>query len=211
MEYLFTFLEGIASFISPCLLPMLPIYISYFIGEEEKKSSKKIINALGFVIGFTLVFLILSIFASSLGMIISENIRYIKIIFGIIIIFLGLNYMEAINIKFLNKTKVIDADKKNLNFLKAILFGAIFSISWTPCIGTFLSSALLLVAKHQDMLKGILLMLVYSVGLGIPFVVSVALIEKLKQVFNVIKKNYNIIKKVSGVILIVIGIYTIFF
>ena len=211
MEYLFTFLEGIASFISPCLLPMLPIYISYFIGEEEKKSSKKIINALGFVIGFTIVFLILSIFASSLGMIISENIRYIKIIFGIIIIFLGLNYMEAINIKFLNKTKVIDADKKNLNFLKAILFGAIFSISWTPCIGTFLSSALLLVAKHQDMLKGILLMLVYSIGLGIPFVVSVALIEKLKQVFNVIKKNYNIIKKVSGAILIVIGIYTIFF
>ncbi len=211
MEYLFTFLEGIASFISPCLLPMLPIYISYFIGEEEKKSSKKIINALGFVLGFTLVFLILSIFASSLGMIISENIRYIKIIFGIIIIFLGLNYMEAINIKFLNKTKVIDADKKNLNFLKAILFGAIFSISWTPCIGTFLSSALLLVAKHQDMLKGILLMLVYSIGLGIPFVVSVALIEKLKQVFNVIKKNYNIIKKVSGAILIVIGIYTIFF
>lgn len=211
MEYLFTFLEGIASFISPCLLPMLPIYISYFIGEEEKKSSKKIINALGFVLGFTLVFLILSIFASSLGMIISENIRYIKIIFGIIIIFLGLNYMEAINIKFLNKTKVIDADKKNLNFLKAILFGAIFSISWTPCIGTFLSSALLLVAKHQDMLKGILLMLVYSIGLGIPFIVSVALIEKLKQVFNVIKKNYNIIKKVSGVILIVIGIYTIFF
>ena len=211
MEYLFTFLEGIASFISPCLLPMLPIYISYFIGEEEKKSSKKIINALGFVLGFTLVFLILSIFASSLGMIISENIRYIKIVFGIIIIFLGLNYMEAINIKFLNKTKVIDADKKNLNFLKAILFGAIFSISWTPCIGTFLSSALLLVAKHQDMLKGILLMLVYSIGLGIPFVVSVALIEKLKQVFNVIKKNYNIIKKVSGVILIVIGIYTIFF
>ena len=211
MEYLFTFLEGIASFISPCLLPMLPIYISYFIGEEEKKSSKKIINALGFVLGFTLVFLILSIFASSLGMIISENIRYIKIIFGIIIIFLGLKYMEAINIKFLNKTKVIDADKKNLNFLKAILFGAIFSISWTPCIGTFLSSALLLVAKHQDMLKGILLMLVYSIGLGIPFVVSVALIEKLKQVFNVIKKNYNIIKKVSGAILIVIGIYTIFF
>ena len=211
MEYLFTFLEGIASFISPCLFKMITIYILYFIEEEEKKSSKKIINALGFVLGFTLVFLILSIFASSLGMIISENIRYIKIIFGIIIIFLGLNYMEAINIKFLNKTKVIDADKKNLNFLKAILFGAIFSISWTPCIGTFLSSALLLVAKHQDMLKGILLMLVYSIGLGIPFVVSVALIEKLKQVFNVIKKNYNIIKKVSGVILIVIGIYTIFF
>lgn len=211
MEYLFTFLEGIASFISPCLLPMLPIYISYFIGEEDKSSSRKIINAVGFVIGFTLVFLILSIFASTLGIIISNNIQYIKIVFGIIIIFLGLNYMEVINIKFLNKSKVLDADKKNLNFLKAVLFGAIFSISWTPCIGTFLSSALLLVAKHQDMIKGILLMLVYSIGLGIPFVISVVLIEKLKQVFDVIKKNYNIIKKISGVILIVIGIYTIFF
>ncbi len=211
MEYLFTFLEGIASFISPCLLPMIPIYISYFIGEEEKNSTKKIINALGFVIGFTLVFLILSIFASSLGILISNNIKYIKIAFGIIIIFLGLNYMEIIKLKFLNKYKVFNADKKNLNFFKALIFGVVFSVSWTPCIGTFLSSALLLVAKHQDMLKGILLMLIYSIGLGIPFIISVVLIEKLKQAFDIIKKNYNIIKKVSGAILIIIGIYTIFF
>ena len=211
MEYLFTFLEGIASFISPCLLPMIPIYISYFIGEEEKNSTKKIINALGFVIGFTLVFLILSIFASSLGILISNNIKYIKIAFGIIIIFLGLNYMEIIKLKFLNKYKVFNADKKNLNFFKALIFGVVFSVSWTPCIGTFLSSALLLVAKHQDMLKGILLMLTYSIGLGIPFIISVVLIEKLKQAFDIIKKNYNIIKKVSGAILIIIGIYTIFF
>ena len=211
MEYLFTFLEGIASFISPCLLPMIPIYISYFIGEEEKNSTKKIINALGFVIGFTLVFLILSIFASSLGILISNNIKYIKIAFGIIIIFLGLNYMEIIKLKFLNKYKVFNADKKNLNFFKALIFGVVFSVSWTPCIGTFLSSALLLVAKHQDMLKGILLMLIYSIGLGIPFIISVVLIEKLKQAFDIIKINYNIIKKVSGAILIIIGIYTIFF
>ncbi len=211
MEYLFTFLEGIASFISPCLLPMIPIYISYFIGEDEKNTSKKVLNAIGFVIGFTLIFLLLSIFASTLGILISNNIKYIKIIFGIIIIFLGLNYMEIIKLKFLNKYKVFNADKKNLNFLKALIFGAVFSISWTPCIGTFLSSALLLVAKHQDMLKGILLMLVYSIGLGIPFIISVVLIEKLKQAFDIIKRNYNIIKKISGAILILIGIYTIFF
>lgn len=211
MEYLFTFLEGIASFISPCLLPMIPIYISYFIGEDEKNTSKKVLNAIGFVIGFTLIFLLLSIFASTLGILISNNIKYIKIIFGIIIIFLGLNYMEIIKLKFLNKYKVFNADKKNLNFLKALIFGAVFSISWTPCIGTFLSSALLLVAKHQDMLKGVLLMLVYSIGLGIPFIISVVLIEKLKQAFDIIKRNYNIIKKISGAILILIGIYTIFF
>ena len=210
MEYLFTFLEGIASFISPCLLPMLPIYLSYFIGEDDKKTSKALINAIGFVLGFTIVFLLLSIFASQLGMIISSNITYIKIVFGIIIILLGLNYMEIFQIKFLNRSKQIHADTKNLNFIKAMVFGILFSISWTPCIGTFLSSALLLIAKQQDMMKGILLMIVYSIGLGIPFIVSVVLIEKLKEMFNFIKKHYNIIKKISGIILIIMGIYMIF-
>lgn len=210
MEYLFTFLEGIASFISPCLLPMLPIYLSYFIGEDDKKISKALINAIGFVLGFTIVFLLLSIFASQLGMIISSNITYIKIVFGIIIILLGLNYMEIFQIKFLNRSKHIHADTKNLNFVKAMVFGILFSISWTPCIGTFLSSALLLIAKQQDMMKGILLMIVYSIGLGIPFIVSVVLIEKLKEMFNFIKKHYNIIKKISGIILIIMGIYMIF-
>ena len=210
MDYVFTFLEGIASFISPCLLPMLPIYISYFIGEDDKNTSKAVINASGFVLGFTIVFLILSIFASQLGIFISSNIKYIKVVFGIIIILFGLNYMEILKIKFLNKSKVINTNTKNLNFIKAMLFGILFSISWTPCIGTFLSSALLLVAKQQDMIKGILLMIVYSIGLGIPFIISVALIEKLKEMFNFIKKNYNAIKKISGIILIIMGVYTIF-
>lgn len=211
MEYIFTFLEGIASFISPCLLPMLPIYLSYFMGKEEKNLKKAIKNAIGFVIGFTIVFLILSIFASQLGSFISQSISYIKIIFGILIILLGLNYMDVLKIKFLNKTKTIKTQTKDLNFLKAILFGILFSFSWTPCIGTFLSSALLLIAKQQDLVKGILLMLVYAIGLGIPFIISVILIEKLKEVFNFIKKHYRIIKIISGIILIIMGIYMMFF
>lgn len=211
MEYVFTFLEGIASFISPCLLPMIPIYISYFIGEDDKKTSKKIINSIGFVFGFTLVFLILSIFASSLGRLISEYIKYVKIIFGLFIILLGLNYMEVLNLKLINKSKVISTDTKSMNFIKAVLFGILFSISWTPCIGTFLSSALLLIAKQQDFIKGIVLMLLYSIGLGIPFVISVILIEKLKSVFKLIKNNYNKIKMMSGIILIITGIYILFF
>ena len=209
MDYLFTFIEGIASFISPCLLPMLPIYISYFIGKDEKKTSKTVLNAVGFVLGFTIIFLILSIFASQLGSLVSSSIRYIKIFFGIVIIFLGLNYMEVLKIKFLNKTNMKSNKIENLNFAKSILFGMLFSISWTPCIGTFLSSALLLIAKQQDILKGILLMLVYSIGLGIPFILSAVLIEKLKEIFNFIKKHYDIIKKISGGILIVMGIYMI--
>lgn len=191
MEYLFTFLEGIASFISPCLLPMLPIYISYFAGKDDNKTAKAIINSIGFVLGFTIVFLLLSIFASTLGNLISENIRYLKIAFGIIIILLGLNYMEILKLTFLNRTKKINSNKENFNFLKAIIFGILFSISWTPCIGTFLSSALLLVAKEQDIIKGIILMLIYSVGLGIPFIISVVLLEKLKEMFNFIKRNHG--------------------
>ncbi len=212
MNYLFTFLEGIASFISPCLLPMLPIYISYFVGEDDdNKTVKAIINSIGFVLGFTIVFLLLSIFASSLGTLISENIRYLKIVFGVVIILLGLNYMGILKISFLNRTKKFNSSKENFNFFKAIIFGILFSISWTPCIGTFLSSALILVAKEQDMLKGIILMLVYSVGLGIPFIISAILLEKLKELFNFIKRNYGKIKIISGLVLIIMGIYTMFF
>ena len=211
MDYVLTFIEGIASFISPCLLPMIPIYISYFIGENDKKNNKVILNSIGFVLGFTMVFLILSIFASSLGSILSDNIKYIKVLFGFVIIIFGLNYMELLKLKFLNKTNVRKKNTKNLNFFKAIVFGILFSISWTPCIGTFLSSALLLIAKEQDILKGILMMLLYSIGLGIPFIISAILIDKLKNVFNFIKQHYDIIKKVSGVILIFAGIYIIFF
>ena len=95
--------------------------------------------------------------------------------------------------------------------LKSVLFGIIFSISWTPCIGTFLSSALLLIAKEQEIVKGIILMLLYSIGLGIPFILSVILIEKLKSIFDFIKKNYGVIKKISGVVLMIMGVYIIFF
>ena len=211
MDYVFTFLEGIASFISPCILPMLPIYISYFLGEDNKKTSKAVINSIGFVLGFTIVFLILSIFASKFGGIISGNIKYFKILFGIIIILLGLNYMELIKIKFLNKIKSANKKSRDLNFIKSIIFGMLFSISWTPCIGTFLSSALLLIAKNQDMVKGIILMLLYSIGLGMPFIISAILLEKLKEVFNFIKKHYDIVKKISGAILIIMGLYMIFF
>ena len=206
MEYLFTFLEGIASFISPCMLPMLPIYISYFVGKDEKKSNKAILNSVGFVLGFTIVFLVLSIFASKLGGILG-NFKYIKIVFGLIIILLGLYYMEIFNFKFLNKFSNLKANTENLNFIKSVIFGILFSISWTPCIGTFLSSALILVAQGQDLIKGLILMLLYSIGLGIPFIISVFLIEKLKNVFDFIKKNYTIIKKISGIILIIMGIY----
>ena len=98
-----------------------------------------------------------------------------------------------------------------MNFIIALIFGMLFSISWTPCIGAFLSSALLLIANEQEIIKGIILMLLYSVGLGVPFVVSAILIEKFQKLFDVIKQNYKKVKILSGIILIVMGIYIIFF
>ncbi len=211
MEYVFTFLEGIASFISPCLLPMVPIYLAYFAGKEEKQTSKVVQNAIGFVLGFTMIFVILAIFASGLGKLVSNNMQYIKWVFGVIMILFGLNYMEIFNFKIVNKMNSFKINVQNMNFIKSIFFGILFSITWTPCIGTFLSSALLLVAKQQQFFKGILLMLVYSIGLGIPFVISAILIEKLKGFFEVIKRNFKIVRKISGIILLGMGIYMIFF
>ena len=156
-------------------------------------------------------FVILSIVASLLGSILSEYIKYIKVIFGIIIILLGLNYIEIFNIKFLNKSKGINANAKNANFIKTFLFGLIFSISWTPCVGSFLSSALMLIAKEQNIVKGIILICIYSLGLGIPFVISAILANKLKDTFDFIKKHYLAVKRISGIILICMGIYVIFF
>lgn len=107
----------------------------------------------GFVLGFSLVFVLLAVFASQLGKIVSSNMRYLKIVLGIVIILFGLNYMELLHIKFRNKMKVTNANTQNLNFIKSFAFGILFSVSWTPCIGTFLSSALLLVAKRSRIAK----------------------------------------------------------
>ena len=209
MDYILTFLEGVASFISPCLLPMLPIYISYFAGQENKSMKKTVLNSIGFVLGFTIVFLILSIFASTFGSFISNNLKILKIIFGAVIIILGLNYMQVLKLGFLNKTKRFKLNFENFNFFKSLLFGILFSISWTPCIGAFLSSALMLIASKQDLVKGIILMLIYSIGLGIPFIISAAFIEKFKKMFDFIKKNFGKVKVISGLILIGMGLYMI--
>lgn len=210
MEFLFTFLEGIASFISPCVLPMLPIYISYFAGKEDSKTSRALLNSIGFVIGNTIIFILFAIIASYAGALALGIQKYIKILFGVVIIILGLNYMGILKIKFLNKEIRVKKKIDDFTFFKTILFGMMFSISWTPCIGSFLGSALLLIANKQNILQGILLMLVYSIGFGIPFIISAVLIEKLKNFYNLIKKNYKTIKTISGVILIVMGVYVIF-
>ena len=210
MEYIFVFLEGIASFISPCVLPLVPIYISYFAGQDPKKN-KAITNSIAFVIGYSIVFAILAVLANRFGMVLVGLTKTIKIVLGSVIIVLGLNYMDVLKINIFGNSKRFQMNMKNLNFIKSLMFGTLFSVSITPCVGTFLTSALILIATKTELLKGIILIVLYCLGLGIPFIVSAVLIDRLKSVFDFIKKNYRIIKIISGLILIIMGIYLMFF
>ncbi|MCI9177469.1 MAG: cytochrome c biogenesis protein CcdA [Clostridia bacterium] len=209
MDFFIIFVEGLASFLSPCVLPMLPMYVSYFAGQD-KDLKRTVVNSLGFVLGFTIIFVLLGVFASTLGKLITANSRYINIIFGVVIIIFGMHYMGVLNIKILNKSKGIQKNKEKLSFFSAILFGMIFSICWTPCVGVFLSSALMMSATSQNILKGGLMLFTYSIGLGIPFILTSIFLERLRNTFNHIKKHYSIINKIAGIILIASGIMLIF-
>ena len=202
-----SFLEGIVTFISPCLLPMIPIYLSYFAGGSVADNKTKTIkNACGFVIGFTIVFMLLGAFASSIGIFLNQYSRILEIIFGIVIIVFGLNFTGLINIKILNRANSMKVETRDLNFIKSVLFGIIFSVTWTPCVGTFLGSALMLAATSQHVIEGIFMLLCYSIGLAIPFLVAAVLINRLKTTFDFIKKHYKVINIICGIFLIGIGI-----
>lgn len=205
MEYVISFLEGIITFVSPCMLPMLPIYLSYFAGGVQNKK-RALINSLGFVLGFTVVFVALGAFAGTFGKLLVKHTQTVNIIAGAMVILFGLNYTGILKISFLDKTKKMEYSPKNLGFFSSALFGTIFAVGWTPCVGAFLSSALMLAATSQDSIKGIMMLISFSLGLGIPFVISALLMDRLKTVFDFIKKNYKIVNLISGLLLILVGI-----
>lgn len=207
MQYIILFLEGIITFISPCLLPMLPIYVCYFAGDNsESKSYKALTNSIGFVLGFTIIFVLLGAFAGTIGGVLREYNKTLNIITGLIVIIFGFSYLGIIKVPFFNGNQRLDIKTKSLKFFSSVLFGIIFSIGWTPCVGAFLGSALMLAGRQGEILQGILMLLCFSAGLGVPFIISAILIEKLKTAFDFIKRNYKIINIISGVFLILIGI-----
>lgn len=207
MIYFITFLEGIISFISPCMLPMIPVYISYFAGDVNKKRNT-LINSISFVLGFTTIFCLLGVFAGTFGSLLRNNQTIINMICGIIVILFGLNYLDIIHINLFKSNN--KKASKVTGIFSAFLFGIIFSINLTPCVGAFLGSALMMASVSGTMLKGTLLLLLYSLGLGIPIILSALLIHKLNSLFTFIKKNYKIINIVCGVFLIIIGILMMF-
>ena len=179
MQYFISFLEGIITFISPCLLPMLPIYISYFAGGNTKNAKKTLSCALGFVLGFTIIFIALGALAGTLGSFLKEYQTIVNILSGFVVILFGLNYLGILKLNIFQSSKR-NFNTDNLNFFSSVLFGIIFSIGWTPCVGAFLGSALMLASQQGQAITGMLMLLSYSLGLGIPFILSAILIQKLK-------------------------------
>ena len=203
MQYLISFFEGILTFISPCLLPMLPVYISYFAGGEAD-SKKTFRNALGFILGFTILFTAMGALAGTLGSFLSKYQTAVNILSGLIVVFFGLNFMGVIKLNLFKGSSRMQTG--NLGFFSSVLFGMVFSVGWTPCVGAFLGSALMLASQQGHVLEGTLMLLCYSLGLGIPFLRSAVLIDQLKGAFNFIKRHYTIVNGLCGGLLILIGI-----
>ena len=206
MAYLFTFLEGICAFISPCMLPLLPLYLSYFAGADgkEKGAGRRVfIRSVCFVAGFAAVYGLLGVFAGTVGYFLNSYRTVFNIVCGIIVILFGLSYLEVIRIPIF---KGMNTERRADGIISAFIFGIIFSVSLSPCTGAFLGSALMQASTSGTVLRGFSLLIVYSLGLGVPFIVSALLINKLERMFAFIKKHYKTVNLICGIFLILIGV-----
>ena len=182
MQYLISFLEGVVTFLSPCLLPMLPVYLSYFAGGRERTLKRTLLCALGFVLGFTVMFVAMGALAGTVGGFLNRYRRAVDLISGAVVVFFG------------------------LGFFSAAVFGVVFSVGWTPCVGAFLGSALAMASQQGRTLTGMLMLLCYSLGLGVPFLLSAVLIDRLKGAFDFVKRHYGVVNCLCGCLLIAVGL-----
>lgn len=204
---------------------MFPIYLSYFAGntvetdvspqsigndKDKPRLSPVVKNVIGFVLGFTLVFTALGTFAGSIGSILRDYSTFVNIIGGAVIILFGLHFTGFLKIPVLDRNRHIEFKARKLGFFSSVLFGMVFSIGWTPCVGVFLGSALMLAASQDSVFRGTSMLFAYSLGLAVPFLLSAIFIERLKSTFTFIKKHYRIINIVSGILLIIVGIMMMF-
>ena len=205
------FLAGLISFLSPCVLPLIPGYISYISGTTFDKLVKKeknfvVIKTIFFTLGFSFVFIVFGLTASFIGKFFLTNSNILRIIAGLVIIFFSLQLLEIINLKFMNKDIRIFTDQYSHNLAFPFLVGAAFGFGWTPCIGPILGSILALAAIEENIRKSVLLLSFYSLGLAIPFVISGVLIDKFLLFSKIFRKYISTITKVGGAILLLTGI-----
>ena len=208
-EIFLAFGAGLISFLSPCVLPLIPGYISYVSGnslnELIERKKVNIIPTILFTVGFSIVFIIFGAASTFLGQFLLQNSFELRILAGVIIIIFSLHIIGIINLRFLNYEKRIQTNN-NKNIYSPVLIGAAFGFGWTPCIGPILGSILVLAATEESINKGVLLLFFYSLGLAIPFILSGFLIQKFLIFSKNFKKNINIVSKIGGSILLVTGI-----
>ena len=208
-EYLIAFGAGLISFLSPCVLPLIPGYISYISGQSlQEILNKKEINffpLILFCLGFSTVFVLLGASASFLGQTLLQNSEILRIVAGIVIIIFSLQLIGIINIPYLNFEKRFDA-KESRNILFPYVIGVAFGFGWTPCIGPILGSILALASIEETLSRALILLISYSLGLAIPFVLSGYLIQRFLLFSKNFKKNINLISKIGGITLLVTGI-----
>lgn len=207
MQFVVTFLEGMITFVSPCVLPMIPVYVLYFSGgKEDEAKANSLVRALCFVAGFTALFVALGLLSGTLGGLLIRYQQAINIVCGLVIIAFGLHYAGIIRIKPLEATLKPDVQMKTGGCGACFLLGLVFAIGWSPCTGPFLGSAMMMAAAQGHAAYGAVLLLCYALGMGVPFALCALLIDQLKQAFTWIKRHYAVINKVCGVFLILVGI-----
>jgi len=203
---------GLISFLSPCVLPLIPGYISYISGSSindlVEKKNINLFPIILFTVGFSIVFIIFGAASTFLGQVLLQNSYELRIVAGLIIIILSLHIIGLINIGFLNYEKRIQTNI-NKNFFSPILIGMAFAFGWTPCIGPILGSILVLASTEESLGRGILLLFFYSIGLAIPFILSGYLMQKFLIFSKNFKKNINKVSKIGGIILLITGILII--
>ena len=210
---------GFISFLSPCILPLIPSYMAFITGisleelshEKNLKRVRKIviINSLLFILGFSIIFIALGASATFIGKFLSRNIRWFEIVGGCVVILLGLHFIGIFRLKFLNREKKIHLKDKPLGFIGTVLVGMAFGAGWTPCVGPILGAILTMAATTQNIFKGMVLLAFYSVGLGLPFLISGLIIHKFFEYFKAVRKYFKVITAVGGILLVILGILLI--
>ena len=216
ISILIAFFAGILSFISPCILPLIPSYITYITGISfkdltESQSKTKIrwaavFHSFFFILGFSIIFVLMGASASYLGQLLAQYQYWIMRVGGILIIILGIHFIGIINIPFLQAEKRLELKRKPIGYLGSLIVGMVFAAGWTPCIGPILSTILIYASTSQSFSTGILLLMIYSLGLGVPFFLSSLALSSFLTAFDKVKRYMRVVTLVSGFFLIIIGI-----
>ena len=200
------FLEGFLAFISPCILPMLPVYLMYLAAETENGRQASVANTLGFVAGFSVIFMAMGATATSIGAALSGHPLLLRRVSGAVIALFGLHFLGLVKISFLDAEKKLSEGTGRGGVTGALLFGGAFSLGWTPCLGPFLASALLLAGNGKTLWQGVFCLFVFSMGLGIPYIIAALLFTRIKGAFRWLRRHGSLIKKISGAVLLAAGI-----